>query len=115
MSYDVPTTDEFSTKFPELGDAEYSQVAALIAEAARYVDDSWREADYQDAILYLAAHWLLSSASPDQSGAIQSESFGPISVSYATVATDDTALLATHYGHRFVELRHGNFPRVMVV
>jgi Protein of unknown function (DUF4054) len=115
MAYDVPTTDDFMIRFPELGDADYAQLSLLIAEAARYVDDSWLETDYQTAILYLAAHLLLSGMSPDQSGTIQSEAFGPISVSYAQHANDDAGLMATEYGRRFVELRRNNFPRVMVV
>jgi len=116
VPYIVPTLDEFYVKFPELeAGADDDAIELRIAEAARYVDDSWREADYQDAILYLAAHWNVAAASADQSGSIKSESFGPISVTYGDRNVDDTSLGSTQYGNRFSELRRGNFPAILVV
>jgi hypothetical protein len=105
-------------RFPELEAGTDTDVLDLIiAEAARTVDETWLEQDYQDAIMYLAAHWLRSGgASATQSGgAIKSETFGPISRTYESLATSTSALGATQYGRRFMELRRSNFPAIVVI
>jgi hypothetical protein len=121
MAHVAPTLADFAQRFPTL-DAEHDDeaIGALLAEALRYVDDSWREADYADAALYLTAHWLTAEKSAEQSsgqpGEIASESFGPLSVSYArATGTDAASLKTTHYGKQFDRLRRGNFPSIVVV
>lgn len=116
MAYVAPTIDDFYARFPDLASGQDDElIETLLAEAARYVDTSWREADYAPAILYLAAHWKLQEASADSAGIVQSESFGPISVSYGKRSDSSAALASTQYGQRFIELRRGNFPPIMVI
>lgn len=122
MAYETPTISDFVTRFPALDGSVGDEVLQLLLdEALRYVDNSWREADYKDAILYLVAHWLSSddgtaSASGQSSGDILSESFGPISVTYAqTTGANASELSSTSYGKRFAQLRRGNFPAILVV
>lgn len=114
MAYVAPTVDDFLLKFSELSDTEDDVVQALLDEALRYVDTRWREADYQDAALYLAAHWASKNKSAESGGEIASESFGPISVTYAR--SDGTKHVdSTQYGRRFAELRRGNHAGPVVV
>jgi hypothetical protein len=114
MAYTAPTVDDFLLRFPDLSDTEDDVVQRLLDEAMRYVDDSWLERDYQDAVLYLAAHWTSKEKAAESSGEIASESFGPISVTYAR-STDPESLSSTQYGRRFSELRRGNFPAIVVI
>lgn len=58
MPYTVPTTEQFRTKFPTFAGVADATINAAIQEASASVDLSWIEADYQPAILYLAAHIL---------------------------------------------------------
>lgn len=118
--YDVPTYTDFFTRFPTLDDgtaARTNLVTLLLVDAATLVDVSWRAVDYPRAIMYLVAHWLTTEINKRaaKSGPISSESFGPISVSYASVSTSMTSLGATEYGQRYLEYRKNNFPAIKVV
>lgn len=58
MPYALPTLQQFRTKFPTFADVGNDTIEDAIEEASASVDTSWIEADYQPAILYLAAHIL---------------------------------------------------------
>jgi hypothetical protein len=124
--YDIPTTDEFFTRFPIFEDADEDTIAAFIQEASGHVDTGWRDVDYKPAIMYLAAHLYATDNSeagseveigPSQ-GAVQSENFGPMSVSYASKSgtlSDSEEFGGTSYGRRFLSLLRLNQPPVVVV
>ncbi|WP_377838710.1 DUF4054 domain-containing protein [Bosea sp. UC22_33] len=56
MPYTTPTVDQFRVKFPTFSGVGNPTIQAAIDEASASVDQSWIEADYPPAILYLAAH-----------------------------------------------------------
>jgi hypothetical protein len=128
MPYTTPTLAQFRARFPIFEDAEDSLIEALLAEAAGQIDTSWREADYQPAILYLTAHLLATDNSGEgedveiggATGGIASESWGSMSVSYATKDTANAAASAstwgsTEYGRRFYTLLRANKPAVIAI
>ena len=131
MPYVLPTVEEFRTRFPIFEDEEDELIDSLIAEAGSQIDQSWREADYQPAILYLAAHLLASDNSAEGDsvdfggtggGAIVGESFGAMSVSYANKSSSAAragaayeSYEATEYGRRFLKLLRQNKPAVLAI
>lgn len=130
MPYTTPTVEQFRARFPVFADSGDSQIQILLDEAASTgVDTSWREQDYQPAIMYLAAHLLASDASQagDEvssgaagAGAIASENFGGLSVSYdrgnqSGGLSSSDAFGGTEYGRRYLMLLRGNKPGPMVV
>lgn len=134
-AYDTPTADDFRAKFPEFADLDDQYIQNLIVEANRAVDTTWFEGDYENAILYLAAHYhelgLMATASSDASAEgipagqeITSEHIGPISVSYgkSTAAGSSgsaggitSELLTTVYGRRYRNLLVKNIPAIQVI
>lgn len=127
MPYTLPTADQFATRFPIFADADSDLVTALIAEAGGQVDQSWEEADYQPAIMYLAAHLLASDSSQagddvgsGGAGAIASESFSGMSVSYQRAGSQSTFFTnsdygSTSYGRRYLNLLKRNKPAVVSI
>ena len=127
MPYTIPTTDDFYTRFPifEAWNLDDDQLAAIIAEAASQIDETWREADYQPAILYLSAHMVALDNSTEGEevtiggpGNVQSESFAGMSVSYSkqnlTSGVSSTTFGSTEYGRRYYALLLKNKPGVAV-
>lgn len=106
MAYVVPTVADFRARFPEIV-ATDPQIQAVLDESERMVDTSWTEADYAPAILYHAAHLINAGQEIGASAGIQSESFGPISVSYNRGASV-SLLSSTSYGQQFEVLRRIN-------
>jgi hypothetical protein len=128
MPYELPTVEQFTDRFRQFRNTDEYFIAMMIGEASTYVDDSWNENDYQPAIMYLVAHWMTieaGGATGAQSGGmvagpIVSESFGPISRSYANIqqsgaSSSDPFWTLSMYGRRFVQLRDRNFLGPMVV
>ena len=131
MPYTTPTVDQFRSRFPIFEDAEDELIEALLSEAASQIDTSWREADYQPAIMYLTAHLLATDNSSEGdsvefggagAGTIASESFGALSVSYATKSGSNASNAAwaaeyetTEYGRRYLRLLKLTKPAIMVV
>lgn len=85
-------------------------IQPFIDEAVREINASVFGTRYDDAVKYLAAHLLASvrDGSKSASGAVISETAGPISRSYAapmaTASTDE--LSSTTYGRRYADIRH---------
>lgn len=131
MSYDLPTVEQFKTRFPIFSDEDDDRVQMLLNEASSSVDRSWNVNDYQPAIMYLAAHLLATDNSaegddviigPAGQGQIASESFGGgLSVSYATASpkggslSDNDKYGTTTYGRRYYALLLRNRRGPLVV
>lgn len=115
MAYTIPTAADFKARFTRFAAVADATIDIYITEAANKVDDSWLEQDYATAILYLAAHLYVqeSGTGADRPGVITSESFGPMSVSYAVGSQSNGGYQATEYGRRFAELAALNFPGVV--
>lgn len=108
MAVDAPTYVEFIARFPNFSDATQAQIEAIITEATSTVDESWRVEDQKKAIMYLVAHMLQIEAEQIEGGAISSESFGPISVTYAR-NTNESSIGSTVYGRYWLALARLNF------
>lgn len=117
MAYSEPTVEDFLARFPGKFDtvSEYL-ISFLLDEAIARVGDTWLDRDRQPAQLYLTAHWLVgeTGAAASASGAIVSESFGPMSRTYANKGTLSTSYDGTEYGRRFQALQKRNFPGPVV-
>lgn len=146
MAYVPPTVDDIFARFPELAAADEYLVAFCLEEAIGQVDDSWLEKDYKPAIQYLTAHLVTmqsgamggvftppaagsgGAGGTVKSGPITSESFGPISTTYANLSSTssggggsgkgsiyaDQDLVMTVYGRQYMFLRSKNFPAIVV-
>lgn len=118
MALDVPTADEVVERFPQF-DGREDLIDVLIVEAQAEVNETWLERDQKRAMMYWVAHSItMEDNSADNSGQVQSETLGPISITYATpVQSGKTAdkYNQTEYGRRFIEIRKRNFPGVVVV
>lgn len=113
MPYTTPTREEFKTRFPIFAAKTDEAIDAALLEASGQVDESWREQDYQIALMYLAAHLLATdnSAAGEEpeigaaAGQVASESFGGMSISYASTSESNAANKSqwgtTEYGRRY--------------
>jgi hypothetical protein len=122
MPYTTPTVAQFIERFPNLSESDESLIQVLLDEAARTIDKSYEEHDYQPAILYLAAHLMATDNSAEgedvelggTTGGIASESFGGMSISYANGGSAAGSLAAsasygsTVFGRRFLEIVRRN-------
>lgn len=127
MAYTTPTAAQFKARFPAFSAVADETVDAFIAEANRNVDTSWLEADYQRAIMYLAAHLMtiedVLGEAPDgfkfSGGVITSEKLGDAQTNYGNTANASAAYPgdygATVYGRQFATLLKLNQPAVLVV
>lgn len=129
MAYVAPTVAEFKARFPTVAAGKSDEtIQAYLDEAATQVDTSWREVDYKPAIMYLAAHMMVSEANAAaggsgggvSSGAVASESFGGMSISYennsaANDAASQSQWGGTEYGRSFYNLLKKNKPAVVVI
>lgn len=131
MPYTVPTSAQFKARFPVYEDLEDAYVDLLLAEASGQVDTSWIEADYQPAIMYLAAHLIATDASGNSGddeeeadggdGPISSENFGVLSVTYdtskgsASSNQSSSGLERTEYGRRYLSLLKKNKPAIVAI
>jgi len=114
MPYTTPTASELKTRHPAFIDSDSDYVDAVIADANRFVDDSWFIDDYQPAIMFLAAHMLICEGALNGSvkGVITSEAMGDASASYDNSQPSVSDYHSTSYGRRFVALLRVNQPGV---
>lgn len=134
MPYTIPTLSDFRTKFPTFAGVADATVNDAIQEASASVDQSWIEADYQPAILYLSAHILaLNGALFDAlrmgaiggviaAGQISEAKVGDAQVKLSSsggasgIAIEArTGLSETPYGRRYRELLRRNQPAIALV
>src|SRR5262245_8938607 len=111
----LPDVTSIKTRFPEFTTTPDTVIGFAIEAAANNVDDTWPESDQIAAVSYLAAHYLAvggASAGVDGRDVI-SESIGPISVTYAQVAsvsaTGGSQLGSTAYGKAYQTMLRRNF------
>lgn len=121
MPYTLPTANELQTRYPAFATTADGTIDLAITDAARFVDETWLEDDYQPAIMALAAHNLTMEGalggSVQNGGAITSEKLGDASTSYGN-AIDASKSVSdwgqTTFGRAFLRLLRVNQPGVMV-
>lgn len=128
MPYTKPTTDQFRVKFPTFSGVGNPTIQAAIDEASASVDPSWIEADYQPAILYLAAHIMASDGVLFDGLGLESVG-GVIAAGQVSEAKVGDAMVklggasggsasgyaSTPYGKRYLELLRRNQPAIALV
>jgi hypothetical protein len=121
MPYSLPTplqvTERFAPRFDAL---PLTRVGYAIEEAARFVDNTWFEGDYQPAIMHLAAHILVSEGALggeiNTSGPLQSKKLGDASKTWGSFATMSASEFSgTSFGRRFLAIQKANVPAVVVL
>lgn len=131
MPYTLPTLEQFRTKFPTFAGVADATITAAIQEASASVDQSWIEADYQPAILYLAAHILTVDGALYRdlgsiggiigAGLVSEAKVGDAQVKLAGSASggsgsgNGSGLASTPYGLRYRDLLRRNQPAVALV
>lgn len=117
MPYTTPTAQQLKTRHPAFVDLDSDYVDAVIADAARLIDSTWFEADYQPAIMYLAAHMMTLEGNNDgdDKGVVVSERIGDASASYAAPGAQSSVsdYQATSYGRRYLQLLRVNQPAIL--
>lgn len=135
MPYTLPTPAQLKTKLPAFASVPDATIQDAIDEAKASVDESWIEADYQPAIIYLAAHllalngvlWSAALAGPVggliAGGAVSEAKVGDVMVklggssggAVGGSAGSGSGLASTPYGKRYLELLRRNHPAVALV
>lgn len=122
MPYVIPTANQLQTRFPAFAAVDDAYIDLIILEASRSVDESWLEDDYQNAIMYLAAHIMFSEGvtgdiDPATTGAIVSDKLGDASTTYAnhTTSSSSSDYGTTIYGRGYLRLLRLNHPAVAVI
>lgn len=133
MSYDLPTAADLKAKLPLFAAVSDPVITAALGEAASQVDQTWREADYKPAIIYLAAHImsvdgvLLNANAPGgagqmiASGEISEMKVGDVMVKVGGGGQSSGAIAtsqgygSTRYGQRFLQLMRLNHPAIAIV
>lgn len=115
MPYTLPTANELQTRYPAFATTADGTIDIAIAEAARFVDESWFEDDYQPAIMALAAHNLTMEGAlggtVQNGGVITSEKLGDASTSYGNAISDSKTVSdwsQTTFGRKFLLLLRVN-------
>lgn len=116
MAYTEPTAATLKARYPAFASVSDATVNLWITDAARFVDTSWREADYTVAKMAYAAHMLsetgtLPSAIP---AGVTSFKSGAFSATIADGLAGLTGFAASIYGREFLALRRASFagPRL---
>lgn len=109
------TVDDVIERIPAL-DGQDDQIELILPEALRCVGEDWDEDDAKLAVIYMTAHLLQAEegASDGTGQAISSESFGPMSVSYATPSEQTSDYKSSEWGRRYLRLLRRNVAGVVV-
>ena len=124
MPYEAPTVADLQARYPAFADVADATVQIWLNDAARFVDETWLEDDYQPATMAYAAHSmaLLGIGAPTGAGALPAGvtrfKSGAMDVTLSDSAASIAArggLDATVYGREFKLLRRRNFsgPRLV--
>ena len=121
MTYTLPTAAEFKARHVLFADLTDAYVNTMIAEASRFVDETWCEDDYQPAIMFLAAHNAVGEGAlggrTDTSGVIASEKLGDASINYGGISSGSSLEInynSTAYGKRYLQLLRVNQPAILI-
>lgn len=132
MAYVAPTVDEFRAQFGEFAALQDADILKYIELAKLFVDETWLEADYKPALLYLAAHYaamarsaaLLSGVGGGSGSYVRSVSFGDRRIVYGTPAggvaaeakmPTESLFGTTMYGQLYLLLLRRNAPVALIV
>ncbi len=126
MAYEIPAAATLQALYPAFADVADATLDAHIAKAAAEgVDESWLEADYQPAIMALAAHNMALLGIGKQSKAEQYARQGVVSIKSGSFtasfdadkakAAAEGELSSTPYGQGYEQLLRKNKggPRVL--
>lgn len=126
MAFVKPTPADLKLRLPEFADVADATIQTYIDMASRFVDTSWFEEDYTDAILYFAAHLMALAGigkGPDSVGnasnmsIYQSIRSGQLTLTRGSSASNDAwSFNSTRYGRLFaffLKLNKGG-PRVAI-
>jgi hypothetical protein len=114
-SYIEPTVSDFLDRYPRFSTYDEYLVHFTLDLAIDTVGESWLVKDRANAQMLLCAHWLVTeSGDVTRPGIVASESFGPMSVSYATQGTLNSDYSRTEYGQRYARLLRLNFPGIKI-
>jgi len=114
MAYTEPTYADFQARYPDLASTLEATFDYWLADAARFVGETWSEADYGPAkIAYAAHHIALSSTSAIPQGVSRFKS-GTVDIGLTDAQASATGFSATRYGRDFNALMRRNFagPRI---
>lgn len=117
MPYTVPTPEDFTERYPDFPVDDDDVIQVAITAAARNVDETWTEGDFQPAILALAAHFLIGSTAAADVGAddaITGLTIGPLSLQFAERQSFES-MSGTIYGQEFMRLQRLNVAMVAVI
>jgi hypothetical protein len=126
MTYTLPTADQLQAAFPAFADVPDATVDFWIERAARMVDTTWMEDDYQFAIMLLACHYMVgiglgtgaqAQANLNGMSAYQTIRSGLLTLSRGSTSLSDTAPSPwgdTPYGVAWYWLAKRNKPAVAV-
>lgn len=136
MPYVVPTTAELKLRFPIFQAVAEPILQGAIDEGSNRVDRTWREVDYQSAIMLFAAHTLTMDgqgtgreakfAALAEAG-ISSIKISSLAISLRKAGAEGVTstgsfrsapfgtLRSTSFGKRFLDLMRLNHPAVVVV
>lgn len=133
MAYTAPTVADFKRRYPEFARVATGRIAAVLAEAALEVGETWIEAHRAMATMCLAAHSLAEGGALNSSsgmvssvapGTVIEQHAGDTGMKFAASASTQTSNASTNvslgysrtpYGLRFLELRSRSFPAIGVV
>lgn len=124
MPYSAPTPDQLQARYPAFAAVLDATIQVWLTDAEDWVDESWLEADYQPAIMALAAHnmALLGLAAASGVGNLPAGvarfKSGAIDVTLSDSAASASAkgdYGSTPYGREYQRLLRRNFagPRVV--
>ncbi len=121
MPYTIPTSSELQARYPAFSEVDGTLIDLVITDAARNVDESWCEADYQPAIMALAAHMLVEEGVTGRdvqaAGAITSSKLGDAQDNYSGLSSLQASgeYSSTSYGRKFMQLRALNCQGVQLL
>lgn len=131
MPYTTPTVDEFRVKFSTFSGVGPATITAALEEASASVDQSWIEADYQPAILYLAAHIMAAdgvlfdglgaAGGMIAAGQVSEAKVGDAMVKLGGASGGSggcgsaSGYASTPYGQRYLQLLRRNQPAIALV
>jgi hypothetical protein len=118
----TPNVAAFKTMFPEFADIDDTIVQIAIDQAGQFVDDTWGTSE-DDAIMYLAAHFIATAQMTSESGGrlVTAERIGQISVNYASAMAVEgktggvDPLSTTSYGLIFGNMLAGQGFGILIV
>ena len=122
MAYTVPSASDLKTRYPAFTSVSDPTIVYWITDAQRFVDTTWREADYAPALMARAAHEMAlgglgtGGSIPEGVTRFKSGSFEASVSESAVQAIVKGGLDATRYGREFKAIMRRNFagPRLVV-